>query len=173
MTCAIYGKETAKKYKTFLATYAPAGGLIRVVLVPEDDGSWQVFFCTDPTASAREILEAFADRATIEQVFHDVKEVWGTGKQQVRNIWTNVAVYNLNLWVHTLIELWAWNRCHEDLCDRSASPWDDAARRPSHADRRKALRQQFIQTELSRLAAGRRLPKKIHDFAERLAQLAI
>ena len=122
VTCAIYGKETAKKYKTFLATYAPAGGLIRVVLVQEDDGSWQAFFCTDPTASARQILEAFADRATIEQVFHDVKEVWGTGKQQVRNIWTNVAVYNLNLWVHTLIELWAWNRCHEDLCDRSASP---------------------------------------------------
>ena len=44
--------------------------------------------------ASREILEAFADRATIEQDFHDVKEVWGSGQQQVRNIWTNVAVYN-------------------------------------------------------------------------------
>ena len=43
-------------------------------------------------ASVVEILEAFADRATIEQDFHDVKEVWGAGQQQVRNIWTNVAV---------------------------------------------------------------------------------
>ena len=42
---------------------------------------------------------------TIEQDFHDVKEVWGTGQQQVRNIWTNVAVYQLNLWMHALVEL--------------------------------------------------------------------
>jgi len=28
----------------------------------------------------------------------------------VRNIWTNVAVYHLNLWMHTLVELWAWDR---------------------------------------------------------------
>jgi hypothetical protein len=27
-----------------------------------------------------EILEAFADRAAIEQDFHDVKEVWETGQ---------------------------------------------------------------------------------------------
>ena len=85
------------------------GGVIRVVLVKEDHG-WYAFFSTDPTASVRDILEAFADRATIEQDFHDVKEVWGSGQQQVRNIWTNLAVYNLNLWMHTLVELWAWNR---------------------------------------------------------------
>ena len=72
-----------------------------------------------------EIIETFADRATIEQDFHDVKEVWGAGQQQVRNIWTNVAVYHLNLWMHTLVELWAWNRPHTELCDRSGSPWDD------------------------------------------------
>lgn len=82
-------------------------GVVRVVLVKEDHG-WHAFFCTDPNASVAEILEAFADRATIEQDFHDVKEVWGAGQQQVRNIWTNVAVYNMNLWMHTLVELWAW-----------------------------------------------------------------
>jgi len=48
-------------------------------------------------------------RATVEQDFHDVKEVWGTGQQQVRNIRTNVAVYHLNLWMHTLAELQSWN----------------------------------------------------------------
>ena len=26
------------------------------------------------------------------------KVVWGAGRQKVRNIWTNLAVYNLNLW---------------------------------------------------------------------------
>ena len=53
-------------------------------------------FCTNPDASVVEFMEAFADLATIEQDFHDVKEVWRSG-QQVRNIWTTVAVYHLNL----------------------------------------------------------------------------
>jgi len=140
-------------YKTFLATYRPIGGVVRVVLVKEDHG-WFAFFCTQPEAGAVEILEAFADRATSEQDFHDVKEVWGSGQQQVRNIWTNVAVYNLNLWMHTLVELWAWDQSHAQLCDRSDSPWDDANRRPSHANRRKALRQQTMQNELSILKAA-------------------
>ena len=78
----------------------------------------------------------------------------GAGQQQVRNIWCNLAVYHLNLWMHTLVELWSWNRPHADLCDRSLSPWDDADRRPSHADRRNALRRQIIEHELSTLAAA-------------------
>ena len=136
------------------------------------DHDWYPFFSTDPSATAVEIIEAFADRATIEQDFHDVKEVWGAGQQQVRNIWTNVAVYHLNLWMHTLVELWSWNRSHAELCDRSLSPWDNADRRPSHADRRKALRQHIMQTELSSLAAARPLPRKILRLVQRLVTLA-
>ena len=169
--CALYGQSVTKTYKTFLATYRPVGGVIRVVLVKEEHGCF-AFFCTDPKASVAEILEAFADRATIEQDFHDVKEVWGTGQQQVRNIWSNLAVYNLNLWMHTLIELWSWNRGHQELCDRSASPWDDADRRPSHADRRKALRRQIIRNELNALTTVTRLPRKIKQLVQRLVSLA-
>lgn len=169
--CLLYGKLVTKTYKTFLATYAPVGGVIRVVLVKEDHG-WYAFFCTQADASVVEILEAFADRATIEQDFHDVKEVWGTGQQQVRNIWTNVAVYNLNLWMHTLVELWAWDRSREELVDRSDSPWDDASRRPSHANRRKALRRQIMGHELSTIAAVWQLPRKIILLAEKLMALA-
>ena len=33
----LYGKKVTKTFKTFLATYAPVGGVIRVVLVREDD----------------------------------------------------------------------------------------------------------------------------------------
>ncbi len=169
--CTLYGKTVTKMYKTFLATYRPTGGVIRVVLVKEDH-VWLPFFCTDPDADIVDILEAFSDRATIEQDFHDVKEVWGSGQQQVRNIWTNLAVYNLNLWMHTLIELWSWDRPHEVLCNRGDSPWDDALRRPSHADRRKALRQAVMRNELSALNASWRLPRKILDLAQRLMALA-
>lgn len=169
--CMLYGAKVSKTYKTFLATYRPVGGVIRVVLVREDHG-WVAFFSTDPNASVVEILEAFADRATIEQDFHDVQEVWGAGQQQVRNIWTNVAVYPMNLWMHTLVELWGWKRSHAELCDRSDSPWDDATRRPSHANRRKALRRWIIEHELSTLTAALRLPRKILRFAQRLMNIA-
>ena len=144
VACTLYGETVPKICKSFLATYRPVGGVIRVVLVKEDHGCF-AFFCTNPAATVVEILEAFADRATIEQDFHDIKEVWGAGQQQVRNIWTNVAVYHLNLWMHTLVELWAWRRHQAALCDRRDSPWDNAERRPSHADRRKALRNSFCE----------------------------
>ena len=171
LACTVYGQQTTKTYKTFLATYRPVGGVIRVVLIKEDHG-WYAFYSTDPTVSAKEIVEAFADRATIEQDFHDVKEVWGTGQQQVRNIWNNLAVYNLNLWMHTLVEIWSWDQSHRQLVDRSTSPWDDSERRPSHADRRKALRKQIMRNELLKLTAVWALPRKIIQLAERLMTLA-
>jgi len=169
--CVLYNQTLTKTYKTFLATYAPVGGIIRVVLVKEEHG-WFAFFSTDPNASVKEILEAFADRATIEQDFHDVKEVWGSGQQQVRNIWTNVAVYQLNLWMHTLVELWAWNLSGKILCDRSDSPWDVTSRRPSHADRRKALRQKILRNELLTIGRNWRLPRKFIKLAKELVALA-
>jgi DDE superfamily endonuclease len=169
--CFVYGKLVTKTIKTFLATYRPADGPIRVVIVKEENGC-QFFFCTDPQAAPREIIETFADRAAIEQDFHDVKEVWGAGQQQVRNIWTNIAVFNLNLWVHTLLECWSWNKPVESIRDREDSPWDDAERRPSHADRRKALRREILQNEYSSLSASHRCSSKIRSLYQLLLQLA-
>jgi hypothetical protein len=143
----LYGKKVAKTFKTFEATYKPAGGRIRVVIVRADD-AWTPFFCTDPAATVAQILEAVADRATIEQDFHDLKEVHGAGQQQLRHYWANVAAYHLNLWLHCLIELWAWGLPQGRLCDRSDRPWDDAERRPSHADRRNALQRRCIEEEI-------------------------
>jgi len=170
--CTLYGEMVCKTYKTFLATYPPVGSVIRVVLVKEDHG-WFALFCTDADATVVEILEAFADRATIEQDFHDVKEVWGSGQQQVRNIWTNVAVYHLNLWMHTLVELWAWQLPKDTLCDRTDSPWDDPDRRPSHANRRKALRRYILEYHFSVITQSVSLPPKIQHVAERLLKMAI
>jgi hypothetical protein len=167
----VYGAAATKTIKTFPATYPPAGGAIRVVIVREEHGC-QYFFATDPAATPREIVEAFADRAAIEQCFHDVKEVWGAGQQQVRNVWANVAAFNLNLWVQTLVECWAWNKPAAELRDRTASPWDDASRRPSHADRRNALRRQTLDNEYAALPAQTRRDAKIHALYQHLRQLA-
>jgi hypothetical protein len=170
-TFLLYGEEKVRRYKTFVATYKPAGGAIRVVLVKEDDGAWRAYFCTDLNATVREILEAVADRSALEQVFHDVKEVHGVGQAQTRNYWTNVGVYHLKLWLHTLIELWAWPCAATDLVDRRRSPWDDADRRPSHADRRNALRRRCLDEEFRTSALAGPLPRKIESLWRRVVRL--
>ena len=170
-TFELYGVAVRKRYKTFLATYRPAGGLIRVVLVQEDDRTWRAYFCTQAGACVAAILEAVADRAALEQVFHDVKEVHGVGEAQTRNYWSNVAVYHLKLWWHTLIEVWAWHRTDAELVDRRLSPWDDAERRPSHADKRNALRRQCLEAEFRAGTAGGPIPRKIQRLWRRVVKL--
>lgn len=171
-TFALYGIAQTKRYKTFLATYAPAGGLIRVVLVKEDDGSWRAYFCTHAEATVAEILEAVADRSALEQVYHDVKEVHGVGQAQTRNYWTNVGVFHLKLWLHTLIELWAWHQPAKQIVDRVLSPWDDADRRPSHADKRNALRRQCLELEFQAATAFGVVSRKMRSLWCRVVRLA-
>ena len=162
-----YGEVRDKRVKTFLATWRPAGGVIRVVIVREDHG-WLALFSTDPLLSVAEVLSSAADRFSIEQDFHDLKEVEGVGQQQLRDIWANVGAFHVSAWVHTLVELWAWGQPHEAICDRSASPWDDPERRPSHADRRKALQRQCLDQEFQQLAEGQDLTEEIQEFVGRV-----
>ena len=156
---SLYGRLVVKKYKTFLATYKPVGGVIRVMLVREPD-RWVAYFSTDPDLSVASILETVADRSALEQVFHDVKEVHGAGQQQLRHVWANVGAWNLIGWWHTLVELWAWNRPQSRSCDRSDSPWDRKERRPSHANRCQELRREAMQGEYSHLPSVAGLRQK-------------
>ena len=166
----LYGQTVRQTFKTFLATYVPAGGVIRVVLVRQDDG-WVAYCCTAPEATVTQILEAIADRAAVEPDVHDLKEVHGAGQQQVRHYGATIAAYHLTLWLHTLVELWSWHQEQASLCDRRASPWDDPNRRPSHADRCKALRRSCIGMVIrGALGRARSLPK-IHALVRRLLTL--
>ena len=148
---ATTGRPVVKRYKTFLATWRPAGGVVRVAILKEADGSWRAFLCTDAEAAVEAIVQAVHDRWAIEQNYHDLKEVERIEQVQLRRLWSNVGALNLNLWVHTLVEVWAWGRPAASLSDRSDRPWDDASRRPSHADRYKALRRAMLEEEYQRL----------------------
>jgi hypothetical protein len=167
----LYRQQVTKTYKTFLATWPSAGGLIRVVLVQEERG-WVAYFATDPEATVADILGAVAARGAIEQAFHDLKEVWGLGQQQVRNLWANIGVYHLNLWMHTLVELWAWRQSQRQLVSRGESPWDDRERRPSHADRRKALQRVCLDSAFQAAGHGRGQEGKFRCLARRLLKMA-
>jgi hypothetical protein len=140
----LYGKEETKEVKVFKALYKPAGCMVQVLVVRESKDCFRAFMCTDLTASAEQILEAVADRYAIEQNFSDIKEIEGAGQQQVRILNSNIGAFHLNLWLLSMVELWAWDKSTKVLCDRSNSPWDDAWRRPSHADKCAALRRAVL-----------------------------
>lgn len=169
--CEQYQARVTKTVKTFRATWRPAGGPIVVVLVKEDTG-WLAFFSPNVNATAVEILEAMADRGAIEQTNKDVKEVWGAGQQQVRNLHSNEACFNLNLWMYSLVEVWAWDKEEDQVVDRSRSPWDGESRRPSHRDKRKALQKEVLRGEINEALSGPPDKEKMRALAERLLELA-
>ena len=171
VACFQYQRTVTKAVKTFLATWKPAGGVIRVVLVQEDNG-WVPFFSTDPDAAAQDILEAAAGRTAIEQTFKEVKEVEGAGQQQLRYWRANVGAYHWCLWGYTAVEWWAWDKPFGQLCDRRASPWDDPERRPSHQDRRKALQLEVLEGEFWRRWGQRPCPPEIRELLGVLLAMA-
>ena len=169
---ALYGKPAVKRYKTFVATWRPAGGAIRVVLVDEPKG-WVAFFCTDIAASVADILESVGDRFSLETAFRDCKEVVGAGQQQVRRGRASVGTFHVCLWTFTMTEAWAWGRAEAGLVGhRCASPWDDGSRRPSHADKRRAWRRELLAGEIHAVLRAGLTEQEMQAAAERLLDLA-
>ena len=123
--------------------------------------TYDAWWTVTPSGAARIATDAsttgelLADRGAIEQMFKDVKEVWGAGQQQVRNVYASIGALAVNLTLYSVVEMWAWSRPEEELVDRSRSPWDEEDRRPSHADKRKALQREILRAEI-RAVVGRR-----------------
>jgi hypothetical protein len=165
--------EVTRQYKTFLATSELVSGQIRVVIIRFEDGGWAPYFCTDTSVEVRDIIETIAARWGIEEHFHDVKEVWGAGQQQVRNVWSNMGCWHLNQWMYTLAELCCWDMPQSELPDRQSRPWDNPDRRPSHADRRRSISREMLRKQfLAALPHGPDNPK-FRTLFEALLDLAI
>ena len=171
--CVQFGERVTKTIKTFLATWQtsrgcdPCGagqGGRRLDRVLRHEGRkrrrwrswrrWQI-------------------EGSLEQMNKDVKDIWGADEQQVRNLHSNIGCFNLNLWMYTLVEAWAWNKEEEELVDRSTSPWDREWRRPSHADKRKALQREILQAEIEGVLSHGPNPGEIRELTRRLLEMAI
>lgn len=172
LTYSCRGEDVTRSYKTFLATSHLTGGVIRVVIVQFDGGAWAAYFCTNGDVSVRDILETISSRWAIEEFFHDTKEVWGAGQQQVRNVWSNIGCWNLNQWMYTLVELTAWDSTAEEICDRRNRPWDNPDRRPSHADRRSAISREMLRKQFSVVLPDGPEQQKIQPLLDHLIGLA-
>jgi len=171
--CRLYGQVVAKRVKSFVAaSKLTKGKPVRVVIIKEDDGTWVPLMCTDISRSAKEILESYGVRFGIEEMFKDLKEVWGWGKQEVRLLERNEAATVMNMLLYSMTELTTWDRTQEELVDRSYRPWDDADRRPSHSDRRNFLRRAILMQELNTVMDWNFIPQKIIALLKKAMQLA-
>ena len=171
--CRQYGQVVEKKVKWFVATSKLTRGKpIRVVLVKEDEKTWVPLVSTDARQGVREILESYGVRFGIEELFKDLKETWGWGKQELRLLESNEAATVMNMVLYGLTELATWNGSHEELVDRKTCPWDDAARRPSHADRRNYLRHGILTNEFNAALNSQTITTKLKNALKRLLSLA-
>lgn len=138
------GVLTQGRCKTFLATSHIVGGSVRVVLLEHASGNWAAYISTDTSMSVEAILKIVSDRWSIEEHFHDVKEIWGAGEQQVRNVWSSIGCWHVCGWLYALVELESWEEPIESLVDRRDRPWDNPDRRPSHNDRRRKIARKML-----------------------------
>ena len=90
----------------------------------------------------------------------------------MRFIRANVGAFHVCLRTFTLTEAWARGRKEEELVDRSASPWDKASRRPSHADKRRAWRRELLGEEIRAALRPGVTEEEIQAAADRLLNLA-
>jgi len=171
--CRQYGQVVTKKVKWFVAaSKLTKGKPVKVVLVKEDEKTWVPLMSTDATMEVKEILESYGVRFGIEEVFKDLKEVWGWGKQELRLLESNEAATAMNMLLYAMVELSTWDRTAEELVDRRSCPWDDGERRPSHSDRRNFLRHGMLSNEFNEALNVSFMPKNIIHALERLLKLA-
>jgi hypothetical protein len=166
------GVAVFRHFKSFLATTTIANEPIRVVIVRFDNGETAAYFSTDRDMSVEMILETVADRWAIEEFFHDTKETWGAGKQQVRNVWSNIACWNLNAWLYTAVEIECWDEKVVGMVDRSDRPWDNPNRRPSHADRRRKIAKEMLRNRFIAELPPSHKTAKILSLVDELVSMA-
>lgn len=171
--CRQYGQAVRKRVKWFVAsTKLTKGKPVKVVIVKEDEKTWVPLISTDATMEVKEILESYGVRFGIEEVFKNLKEVWGWGKQELRLLESNEAATAMNMLLYDMTELSTWDRSAEELVDRRSRPWDDADRRPSHEDRRNFLRHGILANEFNAVLNSASMPREIIHVLKRLLNLA-
>ena len=84
-------------------------------------------------------------------------------------MYASIGAFTVNLMLYSVVEVWAWGRGEEELVSRP--PWDEEVRRPSHADKRKALQGEILRAEMQ--AVGDRPQREeFQALAMRLLHLA-
>ena len=140
-TCSatLYGKVRKVYYKECIAQWYRASGerLLRIVIVRVEHGliPIRVFFCTDTTLSACQILEVYARRWGIEVCFRDLKQLFGFAESSARMKAAVLGTAPFIGLLYSLLVVWFAQHVHESpLATPPRRPWYRHKRGLSFAD---------------------------------------
>jgi len=89
MTLTLYGERKQVQYKELVARWYRSAGksLLKIVIVrvPRGELPLRVFFCTDSSRTARQVIESYASRWGIEVLFRDLKQLLGFSSSRARS----------------------------------------------------------------------------------------
>ena len=145
LAVTIYGRTVSTQVRPVRALWYAAlrDQPVQIVLVRDPTGKRrdEAFFCTDPTATARFILEAYARRWTLEVTFHDAKQFLGFAEPQCQTPRAVQRTAPFALLVYDLVLLWFAESVQATTRPTwPVRPWYRHKTAPSFADMLAALR---------------------------------
>jgi hypothetical protein len=164
----IYGRAVTTQVRTMRALWYTAlrEQPIQIVLVRDPTGKRrdEAFFCTDPTADAPFILEAYARRWCLEVTFHDAKQFLGLADPQCQTPHAVQRTAPFAFVVYDLVLLWfAEHTVAAPSPAWPVRPWYRHKTAPSFVDMLTALRGalgpvRFLEPACSTQPLGNALP---------------
>jgi hypothetical protein len=145
LTVTIYGRTVTTQVRTVRALWYAAlrEQPVQIALVRDPTGKRrdEAFFCTDPAATARFILEAYARRWCLEVTFHDAKQFLGFADPQCQTPRAVQRTAPFALLVYDLVLLWFAEHAHSRITPAwPVRPWYRHKTAPSFVDMLAALR---------------------------------
>jgi hypothetical protein len=154
VSVAIYGRTVTTQVLTLRALWYAAlrDHPVRIVLVRDPTGKRrdEAFFCTDLSAEAVFLLEAYARRWTLEVTFHDAKQFLGLADPQCQAPPAVQRTAPFAFLVYDLVLLWFAEHAHSAATPLwPARPWYRHKTTPSFPDMLETLRRAGWQTAFS------------------------
>ena len=141
----VYGKTVLVRVLVIDALWYVAAGseLMRLIVVRDFPGHERddVFVSTDPTLSAKTIIERFSERWPLEVTFHESKGKLGFEDPQNRTERAVERTAPMALWAYTLVVLWyVETGQHLRAARLPVDPWYDRKTAPAFSDMLATLR---------------------------------
>jgi hypothetical protein len=167
ISVAIYGGAVTTQVLTLRALWYVAlrEAPVRIVVVRDPSGKRrdEAFFCTEVSADAVFILEAYARRWSLEVTFHDTKQYLGLADPQCQAPRAVQRTAPFAFIVYDLVLLWFAAHVHSaDQVTWTIRPWYRHKTAPSFADMLEALRRAGWQAVISGPPSPARRLEKSH-----------
>ena len=98
---------------------------------------------SDTETRPEEVVNTYAIRFSIEELFKDLKQDCGLGLQQTRRYERSQASASIVITGYSFVEVWSFGQDENEL-KSLRNAWDDSGRRPSHREKLCVMRKKQL-----------------------------